>query len=383
VIEETTMPSATKTRIALILALALLRGGFSFAEEPPLLTKVASRPGAAAWSPDGARLAVIQEQTLVLVDVRTTKHHVLPIPHPSFVSWAPGTEMLVIATEDHRLLRVNPDTGASTTVDLPGTPAGAQWLVADTTMLVVTAQSRTMSIGTPAEAHMLTIEPGPPKEVFRWDSMLPTRNPDIDFTTGWVHARPNPLDDTLIVPEFHKPPQFPAYLLFRAVDPYTGDVEDLFRLETKRFTGAGDWSPDGRRLALADDDGNLLMWSQGQTEATTTAESTPSGIYPSWNPKFDLLYLGGHILKGDGNLHRRLVDDSQAIGFWSPDGTRLALVSQGALTIVSDIDGALLTGNPSNTRTKIRTLARLLHEDLISEEDYRARRNRLRAAKGQ
>ena len=377
------MPSATKTQITLTLAMILLCAGISSAGEAPLLTDVPNRPGAAAWSPDGARLAVVQEQNLVLVDVQTNNSHVLPIPRPLFISWAPGTEILVITADDHRLLRVNPDTGSSTTVNLPGTPVGARWLVADTTMLVVTARSRTMSIGTPAEAHILTIGPHPPKDIFRWDSMLPTRNPNIDFTTGWVHGRPNPRDDSLLIPEFHKPPQFPPYLLFRTVDPHTGDVEGLFRLETKKLTGAAAWSPDGRRLALADDEGHLLLWNEGDEDPAAPAKPVSSGIYPSWNPKFDLLHLGGHILKGDGTLYRRLVDDSKAIGFWSPDGAGLALISKGTLTIVSDIDGASLTENPSETRDKIRTLAGLLHEGLISDEDYRSRRNRLRAAKGQ
>ncbi len=377
------MPSEKTIQITKILALTLLWAGFSYAEEAPLLTNVPSRPGAAAWSPDGARLAAIRELTLVLVDLRTNKPQILPVPHPLFVSWAPGTDLLVITADDHRLLRVNPDTGASTIVDLPGNPVGAQWLVADTTMFVVTAASRTMSIGTPAEAHLLTIGPGPPKEIFRWDHMLPTRNPDIDFTTGWVHAGPNPLDDTLLVPEFHDPPQFPPFLLFRVIDPHTGDVEDLFRLETQRLTAAASWSPDGLRLALADHEGNLLLWNEGDEEATAPVGSPAGGFFPTWSPTQNILHFGGHLLKSDGTLHRRLADDPKAIGFWSPDGTHLALVSKGDLTIVSGIEGASLAEDPSETRNKIRTLAGLLHEDLISEDDYRVRRNRLRKEKGQ
>jgi Tol biopolymer transport system component len=106
------------------------------------------------------------------------------------------------------------------------------------------------------------------------------------------------------------------------------------------------WSPDGQRLAVQDDNGDLLMGSPSGEDLHSI------GTFPmpsSWSPdgtQFAFIRDGdAWIVNADGNAERNatnLVAGGVFEAIWSPDGRFIAVVQQSQLQILRTDGGELL-----------------------------------------
>ena len=359
----------------------------------PATDAVPTRPGAAAWSPDGKRVAHISGESLVVRDVATGHTTEVGGVVPRYLDWAPGHDLLVVdaSVGDRRVIRFDPPNGGIETLDpAPQSPVAVRWLVPDQSVMVVSASGRAMSIGIVAEATLSRVDARGSSTLLQWSLVLPTRRQSVDFTTGWSYAGPRPVTETWLVPELHAPPRFEPYLRFIEVDPANGDTVERFRTHGRhRYTAAASWSSDGTRLALTDAVGRLAIFDAASGRLTTPDRSAdsaaPPGHYPSWSPRGDLVHLGGCLLDPNGELVRCLRSDApEAIGVWSPDGAQIALLHAGELVVHAGPAPAgpapadlIRDDSLSTLRDKLRLLVELHLDGLIEDEDYRARRRRL------
>jgi Tol biopolymer transport system component len=100
------------------------------------------------------------------------------------------------------------------------------------------------------------------------------------------------------------------------------------------YYAASPWSPDGRWLAVARADGDLVIASaDGTTRVTGPAISTePTGSIPRWSPVADVVAVmtptGLATVAADSGTHTHLRAIPEGIrwGFaWSPDGSRIVV----------------------------------------------------------
>jgi len=96
-----------------------------------LAKKVPARPGAAAWSPDGSRLACLAS-VLTIIDLATSARTSLTVPDGRALAWPSADALLVLAGdgERSRLVRVNARDLTTDTIPLDR-PADALHAAAD------------------------------------------------------------------------------------------------------------------------------------------------------------------------------------------------------------------------------------------------------------
>ena len=141
------------------------------------------------------------------------------------------------------------------------------------------------------------------------------------------------------------------------------------------YTGTS-WSPDGRRLALSDATGRVVITDLRADAGSVEAES--AGFHPSWNPRGSLLYLGGYLVRSNGKTEAALLPDSpRSIAWWSMDGTRLAAVAEGELWLFDAFAPVFLPPDkPLDEALKNKlSLLKSQHRDgLVTLQEYQARR---------
>ena len=133
-----------------------------------------------------------------------------------------------------------------------------------------------------------------------------------------------------------KPPVFMPYSKISVVDFLTGKIQVITDNGRIKRNIAGSWSPDGRRLALTDADGYFEMLDSGAGISVSVDRGSP-GTYPSWNPKGSQIFIGGYVMDSDGkNKEELLPNSAKSLAKWSPDGTKIAILSNGDLWLLKD-----------------------------------------------
>lgn len=308
----------------------------------PAMTGVSARPGAVAWSPDGGRLAVIRNGGLVLCNVATGDLSAIDDVNPVFVDWSPGNDLLLVDNHGGKraLLTMSADPSRRAVIKTIEKPDAAKWIGASGSYAVLSAVADESRIGTFVTYKLEHAEDaGKGRMMIAYRAYSPERKVPPDYLNGWLHHPVRPIHETWLTPRFRKPPALPPVTLFATVDPVTGEEAELFELSGRRFSVPASWSPDGSRLALIDDSGRLIVHTIGSSANPEPVSGEARGLYPSWNPTGNLIYLGGLLVDPDGNTVRRLISNApESIGIWSPDGSSIAVVAKNSLYLVLGIN---------------------------------------------
>jgi hypothetical protein len=220
-------------------------------------------------------------------------------------------------------------------------------------------------------------------EVFlSWEAYFPTRSKTADFTSAWAYPDIRPVHETVLTPQFHDPPALEPYTEFRTIDPETGMVNDIFKINDERYAVFASWSPDGSRLAVTNKKGLLIIVDGENKTGIRPVNYKKHGIAPAWNPRGSQIYSGGWLMQSDGTLIKRLINDAFSIGVWSPDGKRLAVISEKGLYLFENFSPSFIfPDRPVDAvlmqiRDKLRILKDLLKEGLISGKEFRDKKQR-------
>ncbi len=342
------------------------------------------RPGAVAWSPDSSRIAVITGADLSIFDPEAGKKLSVPGINPLFIDWSPGENLLLVHNERGRneLAQVSPIDGTINSVPLDDIPVAAKWLNPPDDFIVLFHDVERYSIGAFVSYKYVALFNGREEQFLKWGTYLPTHNPDIDAVSGWTFSGIRPVHGSVITPEYHNPPRMPPFTLLKTVDPVISEEREITMLDSARYSVPSSWSPDGSRLAVTNDQGQLIVIDINNPEDLQPANDDARGLYPSWNPKGSQIYLGGWLMKSDGAVLEQIISDaSESIGIWSPDGTRLVVLHEDELLY---FEGFLPTYNNADRpmderlrgiRDKIRFMKDLLKEGLIPMDEFKVRRS--------
>ncbi|MEN8265000.1 MAG: hypothetical protein ABFR82_16240 [Nitrospirota bacterium] len=351
-----------------------------------LFDGVPLKPLAAAWSPDSSRIALIRNNLLLIHNTKTGESKVFSDITPISIDWSPLNDLLVVheKVEGRQLVRMNADKERFIPVTVKEEPYAARWFGYTDKIIVYSVKVKRLSIGTFVTYLLSRVDGGADEVFLSWEAYFPTRSETADFISGWIYPNIRPVHETVLTPQFHDPPALAAFTEFRTSDPDTGMVKDIFKIDDERFGVFASWSPDGSRLAVTDEKGLLIIVDGDNPGSMQPVNNEERGMAPAWNPRGSQIYSGGWLMQSDGTIIKRLIPDAfYSIGVWSPDGKRLAVISEKGLYLFENFSPSFIfPDRPLDTalmqiREKIRILKDLLKEDLISDEEFRARKEGL------
>jgi hypothetical protein len=340
---------------------------------------VQTQPGSASWSPNGKRIAFLTT-TVNIYDRERGTLKTVGIKNPSYLLWPTEQELLVIvqSADTAVLCVVEPDTLAVTPHALDSDARALYPL--DTNRLLVLSTKRTMlKFGIEMNYQLAAYDrrDNTQKRLYSFSKLYPRKTPE-ELLAAWLHAGPDPLNDALLVMELIKPPLLAPYTRLRNIDVLTGEAADIAAPQKTVYT-ATSWSPDGRRLALSDASGHLVI--TGPRAGGGSVEAAVAGFHPSWNPRGSLLYLGGYLVQSNGKTVAALLPDSpRSIAWWSGDGTRLAAVADGELWLFDAFVPVFLPPDKpldDTLKNKLSLLKNLHRDGFVTLQEYQARRTRL------
>ena len=378
--------TATLFIFLLLVSCATIRKSDLFTNAKLLSRDLHFQPGAAAWSPDSKRLAVIKGQGLTIIDTDLGISRTIPGIQPVFIDWAPGKDLLAVNKAEgmNELTEIDPADGTIRTLSARKSLIAAKWLDPPGSYILLDSEVKQRSIGTFVTYKFHRIDHGEEKVFFNLESYFPTREKNIDAISAWTYAGIRPQHDTMLVLEFHNPPAVESFTLFKTADPVITEETGIVKLAGNRFSIPSSWSPDGSRLAITDDKGLLIILDMDKPENMLPVNQDIGGRYPAWNPHGSQIYLGGWLLRSDGSVLGQVVSDAfDSIGIWSPDGTRLAVITGTDLLYFDGFSPSFsgrdkdVSEGKENNRDKLRLLKKLLKDGLISNEEFKARRTKL------
>jgi hypothetical protein len=333
--------------------------------------------GAVAWSPDGKHIAYIGKR-LEIYDTGSGEKGRIGLEGAYFIEWASEGELLVLFRADGaaRLGWVDAETLNVNETALP-VEADAAYPLGDRKLLLAVAQAERISIGLDVRYGLSVhdLKDGSLREAYSSSRILPRGNTAEDVR-GWLSAGPNPLGGETVLLELVDPPALAPYLRICMVDYATGRKTEITRIQRGNFRASGSWSPLGRRAALVDEYGRLRVLGLGG--ALLAVDDGVSGEHPAWNPRGGLIFFGGYMLSADGKQREEIVPggDGESAAFWSPDGTRMALLTGGSLWLLSGFTPSLAPaggGVDEALKGKIVILRDLLQDSLLTEKEYYGR----------
>ena len=228
---------------------------------------------------------------------------------------------------------------------------------------------------------LLSKEGGTEKTLYAMNQAYPRNQLDMRQLMAWTHAGPNPVDDSLFIIEHARPPLLgaPDSRAFE-IDPLTGLDTPISDKTRDHVYFSASWSPDGRMIVLTDGNGYLTIRTiLGRDLAL---EPSIRGAYPSWSPWGHRIYSGGYLLNlGGSEMETLLTDGFWSIAEWSPDGKKLAVVSNGDLWLFSDIMPAVISplqdAPGQNLKEQMSLLQNLFRKGGITVKEYQERHNSL------
>ncbi|KPJ99166.1 MAG: hypothetical protein AMK71_10175, partial [Nitrospira bacterium SG8_35_4] len=260
-----------------------------------------------------------------------------------------------------------------------------RWLNPPDEVLALSTDIKRFTIGTFVTYKLSRLKGRQGDLFFQREFYFPTRRLDLEFSSAWLYQGIRPVHETVLTPEYHNPPAVVPYIYFKTVDPVTGIGEEVMKLDSQRFNVSASWSPDGSRLAVANDDGLLIIENTGgPSEHSMPVNYEIRGQHPSWNPEGSQIYLGGWMVRSDGEAVAELVRDAfNSIGLWSPDGEKLAVMTESKTFIFDSIHPSFhapdrpLDDELMNVRDKLRLLKGLFTDGLILNSEFDVRRAKL------
>lgn len=340
---------------------------------------VPAQPGSVSWSPDGKRIAFISASVNIYSREQGTRKTV-KIDNPSYLLWPKDRELLVLAqsAETIVLYHIDPDTMTVTQRALDSAARALYPL--DSEGLLILSMKRIMlqfGIEMNYQVSVHDRREHTQKSLYSFYKLYPRSTPE-ELLSTWLHAGPDPLNDALLVMELITPPVVAPYTRLSNIDVLSGATTEVPAPEKTIYTGTS-WSPDGRRLALSDASGRVTIASL--RAGSGSVEAAALGFHPTWNPKGSQLYVGGYVIQSSGKRETALLPDSfRSIGWWSGDGTRLAVASDGDLWIFGPFSPAFLPPDrplDELLKNKLSLLKNLYRDGFVTLQEYQARRARL------
>ncbi len=344
---------------------------------------LAARPGSLVWSPDGRRLAFISDGAVAVLDAAapSTTARRLDVPPSRYLAWADDGTLYALAAKEDRdvLFLIDVEHSGMTKVSLDRRVDAVHPVDRRSTFLLSLRLSR-RKIGTETDCVLsrLDLATGSTTTLHGYSRIFPTTTGEENALTAWADAGPNPLDGSFLIMEHIKPPALPPYTLVRAFDPASGDLVEFGSQDRRTIYASAAWSPDGRRLALTERNGGLVIRSPLGTRPPF--ESPAAGRYAAWHPAGDTLMVGGALVNtATGQVSTLVSDAGTSYSRWSPDGTRLAVITQGDLLLLSGVPPAAPSRTPLDVtlKKKLMMLQELARDGLVGREDYETRRSRL------
>jgi hypothetical protein len=290
---------------------------------------VMAKPGRFAWSPDGGKI-VFADKMLEIYETLNGKLKHVDIK-PVFVSWLDNDTILVISKKDGRnvLCMVSARSLEVKKVRLDINPDAVFTSTDGKTVLLLETRVRVMFIGTNVGYSLFVYDmrDGTTKKIYDSDIIYPTRQPNIGLLHAWFHAGLDPVGNSLLLMEQVKPPvSTRPFTRVIGIDHLTGRRLPITPRAVRKSYISADWSPDGSMAVLTDSDGHMDIYSL--RKGLTYVGDGLYGLYPSWNPRGGLIYLGGWIVDPDGENRKEVLPGCHnSLAEWSPDGTKLAVAA--------------------------------------------------------
>jgi len=335
---------------------------------PPLLPVAsASSTGLLAWNPSGSMIAV-DNRGLALVDLDKGRSQRLSDPSPGLAAW--GTPGLAVAsvhgeTASLRLVRSDaPGKGSGIeSVEFDGVVTAMTWSRTGLLYALVNRHAY-YQFGINQRTLLLRWRPG---QEPTWEQLsdvtLDRSTPTLvgeRFPFG-PQLELSPLEDEILYSRLHDPPAFPAEYRVFVRHLETGKERMIGRHGLNG--GEARLLPDGESALLAEGSfplRKLPLWGEGE-------EGLPLPSGPTLEVAGELVYVGGGLYRGSERLWQLT---RPFPGRFSPDGSRLAILSQGQLYV---LDTAATTSGvePPSPSAKLLKLRRLRALELISPAEYR------------
>lgn len=322
---------------------------------------VPAQPGSAAWSPDGKRIAFITMTVNIFNRERGT-FDTVKINDPAYLLWTTEQELLVLArtTTATVLCIVNPDTLAVSRHALDRDARAIYSLDRDR-ILLLSAKRSLLKFGIEMNYTLTAYDRrgNTQKDVYSFNKIYPRNTPE-ELLTAWLDAGLDPLNDSLLVMELVTPPVVMPHTRLQNIDISTGETYEVAAPQKTVYSGTS-WSPDGRRLALSDYvSGHITI--KGLPAGSGLVEAVVNGFHPAWNPKGSLLYIGGYLVQSNGKTETTILPDPRGIGWWSGDGTQLAVASFGELWLFDSFSPVFLPPDSPPAETLKNKLSRFNEE---------------------
>ena len=329
-----------------------------------------------AWDAPGRRIAFSDHGVMaVALDAGSASR--LTSETPTALAFSPGGDHLAVATGEGPTaqLALLDDQGAGPTATLTGRVG---WLAFEDggALLATAARVEGYSFGGRVEQLLYRWDgAGEPVVTPLSESTLKRRT--LQRSEGLVdraaQASLSPLGDELVYGRLHDPPALPPYQQIVVRNMATGAEHEVADVD---LAAAGALAaPDGETVVVAD--GKRLTRRIDPWTGREIASYPAAGRTLAVSPSGLSLLIDGVLYDGGRPL---AVFTPETVGRFSPDGTALLLRSGGELYVVRGLapsEAAAPLDEP--TRARLFELRRWRSEGLITEEDYRAARQRLAA----
>ncbi len=307
---------------------------------------VPAKPGMFAWSPDGSRI-VFSGKTVGIYDTSDGTIERVNIK-ASFAAWYGNDTVLAISGEAGRniLNKVDVADLAVKKIGLDINPDAVFASPDGNKVLLLESRIRVMLIGTSVGYSLFVYDMrnGQPRRIYDSDIIYPTRQPNIDLLHAWFHAGLNRSGNLLLLMEQVRPPAMTGpFTRVIGIESVTGRRQPIIGGETGKTYISADWSPDGSSVVLTDAEGHMEIY--GMKKGLKYAVDALYGLYPSWNPRGSLIYLGGSLVDADGSRKEDIFTGChESLAEWSPDGTKLLVAAGNKLWLLDGFDPHFIKG---------------------------------------
>lgn len=350
-----------------------------YAVEPFLVSDgVVLDEAAFAWAPDGLRAGWIDDGMVVIYDTVVKKQVARTRGGYSALLWDDsGLYAIRGSGEKTAVSVIDPDSGRVAREIPVGVSASRLYRSARDGELILGWQAfkrEKIGIDVNYALYVLDLKTGKLDKKYSDYHIGFGRNVDARFYRGWAGV--SGLDTQALLVDYISPPALRSYMRFVLVDYLQNTKNDIGRTEALELTSRASWNSDGRRVALALE-GDGIAFLDIKDGKLSVLEGF-SGLWPSWSPSGDKLYFGGFLISPDGTRKEEILNNAgRTIGWWSPDGTRLAVADANSSIRLITGFAPSASGVKPGTRQRLLDLKGLLIDGLISQDEFNTRRDRL------
>lgn len=377
--------NSMRTLIVILILLCVMPSAWAGQYEVESLPAqdIALEEGAFAWDPDGARAGWIEGGSVMICDIATQKKTSTVSGGYTHLLWdTAGLYAIKGAASKTSLSMIDPASGNVERTIALGVPVSGIYSSGNGGEVILLWESFVRSkLGMDVNyaLYALDLKSGKLDRKFSDYRIGFGRNMDARYYRGWAGV--SPMESKALLLDYISPPALRSYMRFTMVDYLQKGRVDIARSDILEITSHASWSPDGRRVAFAVDGAGLAIIDID--DGALVVQEGLSGLWPAWSPAGDKLYFGGALISPDDASREEILSSAvRTIGWWSPDGTMLAVADgKGALRLISGFAPSD-SGMKPDTRQKLLDLKGLLIDGLISQDEYNIRRDRLLGGAG-